>query len=124
LDNDIAVHDGPPHNDTYIFNSEYPTALPVAGLDILNFHIALIDTDATGFMSDALPLTPLDLSEFSDQMSGVIFYDDPLNRGMNFQVTSLTLVPEPTTLALAMIGLLCIACRRRKRVCGLSKESP
>jgi hypothetical protein len=114
LDNDIFVADGLPGNDVYSLFLTNPTAPTVAGLSLGALSIGLIDTDSSVFSSDALPLTPPNLSDFEIDSSGTIYLGSP-NQTMDFQLTSLTLVPEPTTLALATLGLVGIGYRRRKR---------
>lgn len=102
-------------NDSYSVFLDYPTAPDVAGLNLSNLQFVLIDTSATGFASDAIPLTPPDPAQFNEGWSCSIYYDEPLNQVMNFQLTSLTLVPEPATLVMTAIGFMCVACCRRRR---------
>ena len=115
VDNDIFVANGPPGNDVYNTQLANPTGPTVAGLPLTGLNILLIDADSTVFASDALPLTPPDLAEFEFDFSGQIFFDSPGNQTMDFQLTSLTLIPEPTTLVLSSLGLLGLCCRRRGR---------
>ncbi len=96
LDNDIFVGNG--FNDSYSVFLTNPTAPTVAGLNLGALFITLVDTDSAVFASDALPLTPPDLSAFEVNVSGTVFFDDPDNKSMNFALTSLTLIPEPTAI--------------------------
>lgn len=114
LDNDISVANGPPGNDVYQVFLTNPTAPTVAGLSLGALFLGIGDFESNVFNSDALPLTPPDLAEFDFDISGAIFLDSPINQGMNFQLTSLTLVPEPSTLAFVALGLMGVCCHRRK----------
>jgi len=114
-DNDISVLDGLPGNDAYSVFLANPTAPTVAGLNVVALFLGLIDTDSTVFTSDALPLLPPSFSEFEDFTSGTIFLDDPNNRSVNFQLTSLTIIPEPSTFVLATLGLLGMGYRWKNR---------
>ena len=112
--NVISVGDDAP-NDAYTVLLTDPVAPTVAGLDLAVLAIGLIDTSATVFNSDALPLTPPDISGFDfDSSFSLYFNPSGLNQSVDFQMTSLTLIiPEPTALALAVPCLLGIVSRRR-----------
>lgn len=115
FDNDIFVSNGPTINDVYCIYLNDPMAPTAAGLDIIALIIQLIDTDSTVFASDSLPLTPPDLSEFEASLTATIFYDEPGNQWIDFQLTSLTLIPEPGTITLLLCGLASLALLRRRR---------
>jgi hypothetical protein len=114
LDNDIAIADGLPGNDVYQVFLTDPTAPTVAGLNLGAIFLGLADTTSTVFTSDALPLTPPSLSAFDLDSSGTLYLDSP-NQAMHFQLTSFTIVPEPSTFVIIAIGLLGMGYCRRKR---------
>jgi len=115
LDNDISVANGPPGNDVYQVFLTNPTAPTVAGLSLGALFLGIGDIDSNVFNSDSLPLTPPDLAEFESIIAGQIFLDSPGNQTLDFQLTSLTLVPEPSTLAAAALALMMgMCCYRRK----------
>jgi hypothetical protein len=115
FDSGISIADGLPDNDVYQVFLEDPVAPTVAGLNLGALFIGLADTDSVVFASDALPLTPPNLFAFDVESSGMLYLDSP-NRAMQFQLTSLTLVPEPTSLTLTAFALLSMGYRRRKQV--------
>ena len=115
LDNNIYVGEGPLSNDFIWVDVTNPTSAPVAGLNLFALFIRLADSDSTVFASDALPLTPPDLSEFDIDVSVMLFSEPGKANTVDFRVTSLTFIPEPSTLtlaALAVLGLLAHRCRR------------
>jgi hypothetical protein len=84
---------------------------------ILGMTLRLTDSTGTVYTDTDLPLTAPDLSRFTSA-TGTIFIADgngePNYAEATFQITSLRLVPEPTTLAIAIAaGLRCAARTRR-----------
>jgi len=101
-------------NDAYAVFLTNPTAPTIAGLNLGVLFFGIVDTDATGFTSDALLLIPPSFSEFENFSSGAIFLGNP-NQSVNFRLTSLTLIPEPATLVLLGMGLIGLAMTARRR---------
>lgn len=117
VDNDILVSDGPlpPNNwnDVYDAILTNPTASTVGGLTLKILILGLTDTGKAVFNSDSLPLTPPDLSEFESNDSLMLFGSP--NQGMTFRLTSFTLVPEPSSLTFAGLGLSAMCCGRLRQ---------
>lgn len=125
---DIVVYDDVPDSpilDRYIVTLRDPDGDPVEGMAPSSFALQLTDPTATAFASDALPLDPPPLSDFTVENTNTSFIT--LNFGIapgtaaqvRGRVTSLTRMPEPTTASagLAAAGVLggALALRRRAR---------
>ena len=83
----------------------------IAG-EILSFGIFLFDSDGTMFSSDALPLIPPDL--LIVELPTFSITSQPL--GVNISGTLTSVVPEPGTLSLLVLGALTCMKRRHKRI--------
>lgn len=85
---------------------------------ILGMTLRLTDSTGTVYTNTDLPLTAPDLSRFTSA-TGTIFIADgngePNYAEATFQITSLQLVPEPTTLAVVIAGASLCAARTRRR---------
>lgn len=105
---DIFVQDngfGPCASVDCYFLNVIPSGPSVAGVIPTSFQIGLNDFTGLAFSSDALPLTPPDLSLFLP-FFGVNF--DSFAFGVEGSITSFTLaspVPEPSTLLLLAAGI-------------------
>lgn len=85
--------------------AEYPTFFADPGNRFLGADMGLSLGDETGaaLSSVDLPLTPPDLAALSRRVGGVTLFDYDIGDYVGitfFEVTSLTVVPEPTSLAL------------------------
>lgn len=118
LDNssEIRVRNNNP-NDSYSVDITDPMAATVNGLDLSLFSIFVSDPDATVFASDALPVTLPELSEFETVLNVSFFTDGgsaPLEE-LNFRLTLLQEIPEPSSVALAAFTLTGLALTVRQR---------
>ena len=106
----------PPPEDSYAVFLLDPIRpwIDVGGYALIGIFIELIDTTANALDSTDLPLTPPDLSAFDRDLSSLDFgLADYFH--VRFELTSLMLVPEPSTAVVGGIGFLGLfACRRRK----------
>ncbi|NOY41598.1 MAG: PEP-CTERM sorting domain-containing protein [Planctomycetes bacterium] len=116
---DIRVENGYiPGEDSITFiatGDTNPSALAAPNIDYVDLEIVLRDDDGTVFSDDSLPAT-LDLADF--ETAQVFFSAEDVSLNFAFDVeasiTSITPIPEPSTLllgALAGVGLLV---RRRR----------
>jgi hypothetical protein len=118
---DVSLH--PPFAPGTHYGNFYP----------LSFGMGLLDATSTAFSSDALPLTPPDLSSFANKRWGLVFlevlpptgevlFSPPSVFPLGGEITSLTLsftpVLEPTTLLLLGSGLAGLAGFSRNRFRG------
>lgn len=117
--NDIKIRNNDPI-DAYSLNVFNPTSALVNGLGLELFSISLGDSNATLFDSDALPTTVPDLSQLESNVTfNVTFFtvggSAPLET-LEFELTSLEQIPEPSSVALALLTLssVAVAIRRRK----------
>jgi hypothetical protein len=109
------------NSDQYFVNIPF-TGDPLNGFDPTLFVLDLINTDATALNSDLIPQIPPDLSLFDFRRVITLFFDDPedqsgdLDEFIEARVTSLTLVPEPSSLMLVLFGVAWfLALKRRAR---------
>ena len=80
---------------------------------LTNFTLRLVDSTATVFANDALPMS-LDLSDFDSGIATMIFQHDTLpSKSVIADLTSISVVPEPGTGSLLVLGALGLALRRR-----------
>jgi hypothetical protein len=82
--------------------------------------LTLGDATATVFSSDAIP-TSLDLSTFSNHSASIRFADNGDVALVTANLTSVAVIPEPSSSALVGLGLLALCVRRRVRR-GLSPQ--
>jgi hypothetical protein len=107
---------GPIFGDVYFVNKRFPSGPSVAGMAPDQFVVGLVDSGASIFDSDALPLTPPDLSSFDIRRWQLEFLDAAGGKlRVAGQITSLEAVPEPGTLFLLGSGLLGLARYGRKK---------
>jgi len=75
----------------------------------------LIDNTSTAFGSDALPVSPPDLSAFTPR-DWFFAYDLDEDLAVGFQINTLTIVPEPGTLLLGVLASAGFLVRRRRLI--------
>lgn len=116
-DDDLFTNDGPPTNDVFTVFSTNPNADPVIGLPLGAFVIGLIDTSSTVFTSEELPTSAPDLSAF-DFIDGRLIFLDPGNgnKVLQFSITSLQTVPEPTCAMMLSLAGGFVACVRNRKL--------
>jgi len=124
----IAVQDGGPGDcaltDCYLVTAKHPTGPSVEGVLPTDFALSLLDNSGLALSSDALPLTPPDISNFSITFFGVNF--DDFAFGVQGKLTSLTsqaagTVDEPSVLFLVAGAFLGLVLQRRPRDCDMVK---
>ncbi|MCX5632196.1 MAG: PEP-CTERM sorting domain-containing protein [Phycisphaerae bacterium] len=97
-------NNGPFGEDIYVITSNHN--LPLSNGTLVQFiDWILNDPTGTALSSDALPLTAPDLSSWS---SNVLSISTDRDFSISAVVTSATLVPEPATLLLTVLGLILI----------------
>lgn len=79
----------------------------------VSLTMLLLDYSATAFVNDTLPLFPPDLTLFDDQVFQILDRSPFPDFFVAGEVTSLTLVPEPTSLTLLAVVLFACRCRGR-----------
>jgi len=127
LDGELVAHVGdmyfaatdvfaPVYND-YVAGSDIvdqfaitAQTLTSGNLPLKWMKISITDRTGTAFSSDALPTT-LDLSDFPE-LKAFEIYADEYDTQLFGHLTSLTLVPEPATLTLLVLGGLAVLRRR------------
>ncbi len=77
------------------------------------FAVDLLDTDMTELFDDSLPLVALDLGQF-ETLGLTLVSNDFFTTWVTGTVDSMTLIPEPTSLALLGFGGLAPVSRRRR----------
>lgn len=107
LDSFIAITTGFSNDDTY---QMIDRSLSFRGVAV-SAGIVLIDSDATAFDDVLLPITPPPLDEFEGRLFSILADDDSFSALGT--LTSLTLVPEPSTLLL-LVGATLLARRPRR----------
>lgn len=84
----------------------------VNGEQLVRMWLKLDGGSQSPIESIELPLTPPDLAAFDSTTFGLFFYSDPTNfegAGVQFEVTSLTLVPVPSSIVLLCSGFFMLA---------------
>ncbi|MEQ8837803.1 MAG: PEP-CTERM sorting domain-containing protein [Lacipirellulaceae bacterium] len=114
-DDDLFTNDGPPTNDVFSVFSTNPDAEPVIGLPLGAFILSLIDTSSTVFTNEDLPSIAPDLASFDFRDGRLIFLDPGNgNKVVQFSITALRTVPEPTGLVLLSLAGGFFACWRKR----------
>ncbi len=93
-------------------------------LQLQDFDLFLMDADQTALDSVQLSEVPPDLTPFLDNPDRtpiadsaqirLSFLSPSVSRAFNFQLTSLTVIPEPTTATLVPIGIVPAVVRRSR----------
>jgi hypothetical protein len=105
--------------DTFGFNGTCGGAACIAAdvgaYFLTNMSLSLTDSTDTAFSSDALP-TSLDINDFDSAKVSLIFQHATLpSKTVVGEISSVTLVPEPSTSLLGMTAMLFVAGLRRLR---------
>jgi len=105
--------------DTFGFNVQCSAgrciAADVGAYFLASMRLSLTDSTATAFSSDALP-TSLDINDFDNDEVALIFEHATLPlKVVSGEISSVTLVPEPSTSLLGMTAMLFVAGLRRLR---------
>ena len=118
----LAVDAGPDDSQILVSNETYGDqyssgafGFESSGVGVNELEIRLADNTATAFDSDALPVTPPELSAFSWRtmfFNGVVLASD---LEFNLYGTVTSLVPEPTVLLLLVAGMPFIPRRAQRR---------
>jgi hypothetical protein len=110
---DIAVFDNSfLGSDGYTLIADI-TGNPAPGFVANRIGINLLDGNTSTFTSDDLPLTPPLPGNFSSSFESQLILQSSAESVL-FNITSLTLVPEPTGIVLLCSGILTLATIRRR----------
>jgi hypothetical protein len=86
---------------------------PAPGFTANRIGINLLDGSTSAFSSDDLPLTPPSPGDFSSSFESQLILQSS-SESVLFNITSLTLVPEPAGIVLLCTGLLALGTARRR----------
>ncbi len=97
--------------DIFAFDSLSVTGPAVGSFTPTGLELTLQDNQGTAFDSDALP-TGVDAADFEGNFLN-FFFTDTVDEGVTGVIDSVSVVPEPASLALLSLGLACTTRRRR-----------
>jgi hypothetical protein len=82
---------------------ENASSSPILIESILSFSMSFFDRDADVFDSDALPISTPELEDFDSALGKLYWWPEASEiESISITTTSMSLVPEPTTFAIAM----------------------